>query len=121
MVGQVMAEKVVSGEVRDEQERLMMRHNRPRRLAHIVRSPINTIQTDMKIVLLQIIYVNLFTELDLIYPYTHLTKFYELVGTLEASEAEEEEEAVLMRLFHHSLINKAKDWYLDQPIKIMTN
>lgn len=40
-------------------------------------------------------------------PYTHLTKFYELDGTLGASETDEE--VVFMRLCPHSLIGKAKD------------
>lgn len=62
--------------------------------------------------LLQIIYVIPFAGLDHQDPYTHLTKFYELVGTFGASEAEEE--AAFMRLFPHSLIGKAKDWYPDQ-------
>lgn len=40
--------------------------------------------------LLQIIYANPFVELDHEDSYTLLTKFYELVGTLNTSEAEEE-------------------------------
>lgn len=52
-------------------------------------------------------------------PYTHLTKFCKLVGTLGAYEIEEED--VFMRFFLHSLIGKAKDWYLDQPVQILTN
>lgn len=44
----------------------------------------------MKTGLLQIIYANSFSGVDHEDPYTHLTKFYELVGTLGASEVEEE-------------------------------
>lgn len=43
----------------------------------------------MKKRLLQIIYVNPFSSLDHEDPYTRLTKFYEIVGTLGASEIEE--------------------------------
>lgn len=71
----------------------------------------------MKSRLLQILYVNPFTGLDHEESYTHLTKFYEIVGTLGAHEAEEEK--VFMRLFPHSLIGKAKEWYLDQPTQTM--
>lgn len=68
----------------------------------------------MKIGLLQILYENPFIGLDHEDPYTHLTKFYEIVGTLGSPE----EEQVFMRLFPHSLIGKAKEWYLDQPTNI---
>ena len=64
-------------------------------------------------------YANPFSGLANEDPYTHLTKFYELADTLGALEAEEE--AVFMRLFLHSLIDKEKDWYLDQPTEILTN
>ncbi|MCI85360.1 hypothetical protein A2U01_0106639, partial [Trifolium medium] len=46
-------------------------------------------------------------------PYNHLVKFYEIASSLGATEAEKE--AVFMRMFPHSLIGAAKDWYLDQP------
>lgn len=78
----------------------------PRRLARLTNNPA-TRRTEMKIGLLQIIYANPFTGLDHEYPYTHLTKFYELVGMLGAPEVEEE--ADFMRLFPHSLIGKAED------------
>lgn len=73
----------------------------------------------MKMGLLHIIYENPFAGMDNEDPYTHLTKLYELADTTRAPEAEKE--AVFMRLFPHSLIGKAKDWYLDQPTQIMTN
>lgn len=67
----------------------------------------------MKTRLLQILYENPFIGLDHEDPYTYLTKFHEIVETLGAPEAQEEQ--VLMRLFPHCLIGKAKEWYLDQP------
>ena len=73
----------------------------------------------MKTGILQLLYANPFTGLDHEDPFQHLTRFYEIAGTLGATEAEEE--AVFMRLFPHSLIGKAKDWYLDQPAQVMTN
>ncbi|KAK2381320.1 hypothetical protein QL285_068928 [Trifolium repens] len=94
-------------------------YNSPRRLAHIVRPLKNTRQIEIKPGVLHILYANPFAGLDHEDPYTHLTKFYEIADTLGASEAEEE--AVFMRMFPHSLTEKAKDWYLDQPTQIMTN
>ncbi|GAU33902.1 hypothetical protein TSUD_357000 [Trifolium subterraneum] len=94
-------------------------HNSPRRLAHIVGPLKNTRQIEIKPGLLQILYANPFAGLNHEDPYSHLTKFYEIADTLGASEAEEE--AVFMRMFPHSLIGKAKDWYLDQPAQVMTN
>lgn len=65
--------------------------------------------------LLQILYANPFTGLDHEDPYTHLTKFYEIVGTVGAPEEEEEQQQVFKILSPHSLIGKEKEWYLDQP------
>lgn len=90
----------------------------PRRLACLTNNPA-TRQTEMKTGLLHIIYANPFAGLDHEDPYTHLTKFYELTGTLGAPEVEEK--ANFIRLFPHSLIGKANDWYLDQPTETMTN
>ncbi|XP_058742365.1 uncharacterized protein LOC131614837 [Vicia villosa] len=90
----------------------------PRRFAHLTNNPAAR-RAEMKTGLLQIIYANPFSGLDHEDPYTHLTRFYEIAGTLGAPEAEEE--AVFMRLFPHSLIGKAKDWYLDQSTETMTN
>lgn len=42
--------------------------------------------------------------------YTHLTKFYKMSGILGALKPEEV--TVLMRVFPHSLMDKAKEWYL---------
>jgi len=73
----------------------------------------------MKTRILQILYANPFVGLDHEDPFHHLTRFYELAGTLRA--AEEEEEVVFMILFPHSLIGKSKEWYLDQTSPVMTN
>jgi len=64
----------------------------------------------MKFVILHILCANPFAGLDHEDPFQHLTRFYELAGTL--GKTEEEEEVVFMRLFPHSLIGKAKEWYL---------
>ena len=72
----------------------------------------------MKTGILQLLYVNPFAGLDHEDPHYHLTKFYEISGSVGAPEAEEEQ--VFKRLFPHSLVGKAKDWYLDQPTQIMT-
>ncbi|GAU46631.1 hypothetical protein TSUD_284790 [Trifolium subterraneum] len=94
-------------------------HNSPRRLAHLARPPRGARQTEMKTGLLQLLYANPFTGLSHEDPYNHLVKFYEIAGSLGAPEAEEE--AAFMRMFPHSLVGKAKDWYLDLPAQVMTN
>lgn len=80
--------------------------NSLRWLAHLTNTA-NNRQAEMKMGLLQIIYANPFAGIDHEDPYTNLTEFYELAGTLGAPEAKEE--AVFMRLFSHSLIGKGKD------------
>lgn len=65
----------------------------------------------MNTILLQITYANPFAGLDHKDPYTHLTKVYELAGTLKASKVEKQ--VMFMRLFPYSLIEKANEWYLD--------
>ncbi|GAU21677.1 hypothetical protein TSUD_242490 [Trifolium subterraneum] len=74
---------------------------------------------EMKTGLLQLLYANPFAGLPHEDPYNHLVKFYEIAGSLGTTAAEEE--AVFMRMFPHSLIGQAKDWYLDQPTPVMTN
>ncbi|MCI35019.1 hypothetical protein A2U01_0056240, partial [Trifolium medium] len=88
-------------------------HNSPRRHAHLARPQRGARQTEMKIGLLQLLYANPFSGLPHEDPYNHLVKFYEIIGSLGATEAEEE--SVFMRMFQHSLIGTAKDWYLDLP------
>lgn len=89
----------------------------PRRLACLTNTP-NNRQVEMNMGLLQIIYENPFAGMDHEDPYTHLTKFYELVVTLGAPEAQEE--AVFMTSSPYSLTGKEKDWYLDQLTQVMT-
>ncbi|XP_058775111.1 uncharacterized protein LOC131649366 [Vicia villosa] len=90
----------------------------PRRFAHLTNNPAAR-RAEMKTGMLQIMYANPFSRLDHEDPYTHLTKFYEIAGTLGTPAAEEE--VVFMRLFPHSLIGKAKEWYHDQSTETMTN
>ncbi|CAI8593035.1 unnamed protein product [Vicia faba] len=73
----------------------------------------------MKTGILQLLYHNPFTRLDHEYPYTHLTKLFEITGAIGAPE--EDEEQIFKRLFPYSLIGKVKDCYLDQPNQLMTN
>ncbi|WJX91525.1 hypothetical protein P8452_73291 [Trifolium repens] len=94
-------------------------HNSPRRLAHLARPRAGARQTEMKTGYLQLLYANPFAGLAHEDPYNHLVKFYEIAGSLGATEAEEE--SVFQRGFPHSLIGKAKEWYLDQPDDVMTN
>lgn len=54
--------------------------------------------------LLQVLYDNHFPGLNHKDSYTHLKKFYEIVGTLGASE--DKEESAFLRWFPHSLIGK---------------
>ncbi|XP_058767248.1 uncharacterized protein LOC131640898 [Vicia villosa] len=90
----------------------------PRRFDHLTNNPAAR-RAEMKTGMLQIMYANPFSGFNHEDPYTHLTKFYEIAGTLGTPAAEEE--AVFMRLFPHSLIGKAKEWYLDQSTETMTN
>ena len=89
----------------------------PRQLAHLGKEKAK--QSEMKFGILQIIYANPFVGLHHEDPFQHLTTFYQLVGTLGASE--EEEEPVFVRLFLHLLIGKANEWYLDQLQQVMTD
>jgi hypothetical protein len=73
----------------------------------------------MKTGYLQLLYANPFAGLPHEDPYNHLVKFYEIAGSIGATEAEEE--SVFRRGFPHSLIGKAKEWYLDQPPAVMAN
>ncbi|XP_058732758.1 uncharacterized protein LOC131604330 [Vicia villosa] len=93
--------------------------NTPRSNAQFDRDQNNGRKSEMKTGLLQLLYQNPFTGLDHENPFTHLTKFYEIGGTIAALEAEEEQ--VFKRLFPYSLIGKAKEWYLDQPNNVMTS
>ncbi|XP_058784393.1 uncharacterized protein LOC131659185 [Vicia villosa] len=83
--------------------------NSPSKNGHIIRPKHNARNPEMKNRLLQIFYANPFSGLDHGDPYTHLTKFYEIIGTLGALEAEEEQ--VFMRSFPYSLIGSSESLY----------
>jgi hypothetical protein len=89
----------------------------PRRLAHLGKEKEK--QMEMKPGTIQLITSHPFAGLDHEDPYQHLTVFYSLAGTIGASEADEE--AIFLRLFPHSLIGKAREWYLDQTQQVMTD
>jgi len=101
----------------DEDQNALPCWTSPRRLAGIGRQ--NTKQTEMKSGTIQLVTQHPFSGLDHEDPYQHLTIFYGLAGTLGASA--EEEEILFARLFPHSLIGKAKIWYLDQSTQVMTD
>ncbi|KAK2359233.1 hypothetical protein QL285_084625 [Trifolium repens] len=114
-----IAEEIMTEQVNPPEGNAMPCHNSPRRLAHLARPRAGARQTEMKTGYLQLLYANPFAGLPHEDPYNHLVKFYEIAGSLGATEAEEE--SVFQRGFPHSLIGKAKEWYLDQPNQIMTN
>jgi len=112
------SERVVVMELEDEEpQNALLCWTSPRRLARIGRQ--NTKQIEMKSGTIQLVTHHPFSGLDHEDPYKHLTTFYGLAGTLGASA--DEEETVFARLFPHSLIGKAKEWYLDQSTDVMTN
>src|ERR1051325_2163819 len=92
--------------------------NSPRHNAQFARQA-NARVAEMKTGLLQLLYASPFHGHDHEDPYTHLTKFYEIAGA--AGAPEDQEEQYFQRLFPHSLVGKAKDWYLDQLQETMTN
>jgi len=89
----------------------------PRRLARLGKQ--NTKQKEMKSGIIQLVSHHPFSGLDHEDPYQHLSTFYRLAGTLGADENEEEGE--FSRLFPHSLIGQAREWYLDQSTQTMTD
>src|SRR3954468_22040227 len=93
--------------------------NSPRLNPQFARTAANGRPTELKTGIIQLICASPFAGLDHEDPYTHLTRFYELAGTTGVAQADEE--ALFKRLFPHSLLSKAKDWYLDQPEAVMTN
>src|SRR3954467_14985216 len=93
--------------------------NSPRLNPQFARTAANGRPTKLKTGIIQLICASPFAGLDHEDPYTHLTQFYELAGTTGVAQADEE--SLFKRLFPHSLLSKAKDWYLDQPEAVMTN
>jgi len=77
----------------------------------------NIKQVEMKSGTIQLVTQHPFSSLQHEDPYKHLTTLYGIAGTLGMKE--DEEEAMFTRLFPHSLIGKAKEWYLDQSIDLM--
>jgi len=89
----------------------------PRRLAHLGKDKEK--QVELKSGTIQLVSNHPFAGHDHEDPYQHLSVFYALANSLGASEADEE--AGLVRLFQHSLIGKAREWYLDQPPSVMND
>ncbi|XP_058777044.1 uncharacterized protein LOC131651394 [Vicia villosa] len=96
-----------------------MSANSPRRTAQFARNAQGGANTEMKTGILQLVYANPFTGMDHEDPFAHLTKFYEIAGSTGVDAVNEE--SLFKRLFPHSLIGKAKEWYLDQLPNVMTD
>ncbi|XP_058766160.1 uncharacterized protein LOC131639706 [Vicia villosa] len=96
-----------------------MSANSPRRTAQFARNAQGGENTEMKTGILQLVYANPFTRMDHEDPFAHLTKFYEIAGSTGVDAANEE--SLFKRLFPHSLIGKAKEWYLDQLPNVMVD
>ncbi|XP_058764619.1 uncharacterized protein LOC131638083 [Vicia villosa] len=96
-----------------------MSANSPRRTAQFARNAQGREKTEMKTGILQLVYANPFTGMDHEDPFAHLTKFYEITGSTGVDAANEE--SLFKRLFPHSLLGKAKEWYLDQLPNVMTD
>src|SRR3954467_3232589 len=93
--------------------------NSPRRTAQCACNAQGGANTEMKTGILQLVYANPFTGMDHEDPFAHLTKFYEIAGSTGVDAANEE--SLFKRLFPHSLLGKAKEWYLDQLPNVMTD
>jgi len=72
----------------------------------------------MKPALLSLITSNQFVTMDHEDPYTHLSTFYELCGTMGVFG--EDKEAVYLWLFPFSLASKAKTWLQSHPNQSLT-
>src|SRR4051812_31816584 len=96
-----------------------MSANSPRRTSQFACNAQGRTNTEMKSEILQLVYANPFTGMDHENPFTHLTKFYEIAGSTGVDAANEE--SLFKRLFPHSLLGKAKEWYLDQLPNVMTD
>ncbi|XP_068475201.1 uncharacterized protein [Phaseolus vulgaris] len=84
----------------------------PRHFSSIVIPPA-TKSLEMKPAFLSLISTHQFTGMDHEDPYTHLSTFYELVGTMGFKE--NDIEFVYLRLFPFSLVGKAKEWLKSHP------
>ena len=84
----------------------------PRHFSSIAIPPA-TKSLEMKPTFLSLINTHQFTGMDHEDPYTHLSTFYELVGTMGFEE--NDIESVYLRLFPFSLAGKAKEWLKSHP------
>jgi len=75
--------------------------------------PPTTKTLEMKPTFLNLISSHQFTGMDNEDPYTHLSTFYELIGTMGFQEGDLEH--VYMRLFPFSLAGKANEWLKSHP------
>ncbi|XP_020236625.1 uncharacterized protein LOC109816146 [Cajanus cajan] len=87
----------------------------PRHFSSIARP---TKGVEIKLALLSLITANQFAGMDHEDPYTHLSTFYELIGTMGIPG--EDEEAVYLRLFPFSLTGKANTWLQAHPNQSLT-
>lgn len=101
----------------DENKSALPTWTSPRRLARLG-NPTNK-QVELKASTISLVTQNPFSGLDHEDPYKHLTTFYGIASTLGLKE--DEDEVMFTRLFPHSLIGKAKEWYIDQPTDLMKN
>ena len=74
---------------------------------------------EMKPTFLSLISAHQFAGVDHEDPYTHLSTFYELCGTMGIPEGEKE--VVYLRLFLFSLTGKAKAWLQSHPNQSLTS
>ena len=84
----------------------------PRHFSSIV-IPATTRAMEKKPVFLILISTHQFTVMDHEDPYSHLSTFYELVGTMSFQSGNIEN--VYMRLFPFSLVGKANEWLKSLP------
>jgi len=84
----------------------------PRHFSSIVKPPV-TKSLEMKSAFLSLISTHQFTGMDHEDPYTYLSTFYDMVGTMGFEE--NDIESVYLRLFPFSLAGKAKEWLKSHP------
>jgi len=113
----IIEEEEMAGNNQNMNQSVMPCWTSPRRLAHLGKDKEK--QVELKSGTIQLVSNHPFAALDHEDPYQHLSVFYALANRLGASEADEE--VGFVRLFQHSLIDKAPEWYLDQPPSIMND
>nr|KYP44106.1 hypothetical protein KK1_034422 [Cajanus cajan] len=90
----------------------------PRHFSSIA-APNTSRAMEMKPAFLSLVSSQQFVGLDHEDPYSHLSNFYELCGTMGIPEGDEE--AVYLRLFPFSLTGKAKVWLQSHPNQSLTS